>query len=101
MITLQVPPGHGIIFTNNCLHSGGENDSAKTKYRLLAYTASESVHIPHNHGRKYEWSSDNENAIISFATETGGEAEDQTMEDGNVDPDNTHDVGGKVSSASV
>jgi hypothetical protein len=102
MITLQVPPGHGIIFTNNCLHSGGENDSGETKYRLFAYMASESVHIPHNHVTKFEWSSDDENATISFATETGGETEDQTMEEENDDIDNSHDVGDKkVSSASV
>ena len=64
--------------------------------------ASESVHIPHNHVTKFEWSSDDENATISFATETGGETEDQTMDEENDDIDNTHDVGDiKVSSASV
>jgi hypothetical protein len=36
MITLQVSPGLGIIFTNDCLYSGGENDSGKTnKYFIL------------------------------------------------------------------
>ena len=102
LITLQVPPGHGIIFTNNCLHSGGENDSGKTQYRLFAYMASEALHIPHNNVTKFEWSNDDENATIKFATETGVENIDQTMEEENDDVDNTHDVGDvKVSSASV
>ena len=74
----------------------------KTQYHLFAYMASESVHIPHNNVTKFKWSSDNENATISFATETGVETTDQTVKEENDDIDNTHDVGDvKVSSASV
>ena len=90
MITLLVPAGHGIIFTNACLHSGGENDSDKTQFRVFAYMASDLSHIPHNKVTKYNWSSYDENATIGFATQTGGEDEDQGMED--------NDGGGKMRS---
>lgn len=76
MISLLVPAGHGIIFTNACLHSGGENDSDQTKVRVFAYMASDLSHIPHNKVTKYDWSSDSEDATIGFATHTGGEDED-------------------------
>lgn len=81
MITVLVPAGHGIIFTNACLHSGGENDSDETKFRVFAYMASDLSHIPHNKVTKYNWSSHDENSTIGFATQTGGEDEDQEMED--------------------
>lgn len=73
MISLQVPPGHGLIFTNNCLHSGGENDSNNIKYRLFAYMASDPAHIPHNNVTIYNWSSDDNKATIRLVNETGVE----------------------------
>ena len=99
LITLPVPPGHGIIFTNACLHSGGENESDDVKYCLFAYMASELSHIPHNKVTKYKWSSDNNHAKIAFSTATGGEDEDGDMVVDNVHRDNTDHGGGKLSSA--
>ena len=99
LITLPVPPGHGIIFTNACLHSGGENESDDVKYHLFAYMASELSHIPHNKVTKYERSSEDDDAIIAFSTATGGEHEDGDMVDDNVHLDNTDHGGEKVSSA--
>ena len=99
LVTLTVPPGHGIIFTNACLHSGGENDSDDVKYRLFAYMASELSHIPHNKVQKFKWSSADDHAKISFSTATGGEDEDGDMVDDNVHLDNTDHGVGKVTSA--
>jgi hypothetical protein len=58
--------------------------------------ASEALHIPHNNVTKFEWSNDDGNASIKFATDTGVENIDQSMEEENDDVDNTHDVGAKI-----
>ena len=89
LVTLQVPAGHGIIFTNACLHSGGANDTNQTKLRLFAYMASDLSHIPHNTVTNYDWSSQSEDATLGIATETGEEDVDEAEED---------DGGGKLPS---
>ena len=89
LVTLQVPAGHGIIFTNACLHSGGANDSDQIKLGLFAYMASDLSHIPHNEVKKFDWSSQSEDATLGIATETGEEDEDEAEED---------DGGGKLPS---
>jgi hypothetical protein len=61
--------------------------------------ASELSHIPHNKVTKYEWSSEDDHAIIAFSTATGREHEDGDMVEDNVHLDNTYDGGGKISSA--
>jgi ectoine hydroxylase-related dioxygenase (phytanoyl-CoA dioxygenase family) len=37
IVSIKVPPGHAIFFTNACLHSGGPNYSQTNKIRLFAY----------------------------------------------------------------
>jgi hypothetical protein len=56
LIHTTVSPGQMIMFTNNCLHSGGENNTPHTTIRLFAYFASQSSDIPLNGVCKYMWS---------------------------------------------
>ena len=46
--TLKVKGGHAIAFTNELFHAGGENNTAKTIYRLFAYIVSNENDYPNN-----------------------------------------------------
>jgi hypothetical protein len=87
---ITVPPGHGIIFTNACLHSGGVNDSKSTKYCLFAYMASDHSHISHNCNYHFKWSGTGMNATIEYSNNKGGENKD--------DDSYGRDGGGKLKS---
>ena len=59
LVSLTVPAGHMILFSNMCLHSGGENNSKHTLIWLFGYVASNAAHFPINNVCKYNWSSRN------------------------------------------
>jgi hypothetical protein len=65
--TITIPPGHGVIFTNACLHSGGVNDSESTMYCLFAYMASDRSHIPHNRVYRFKWLGKGMDTMIEYS----------------------------------
>ena len=78
IVSIKVPPGHAIFFTNACLHSGGPNFSQNNKIRLFAYMVSNRVHLPMNQVFNYEWSNDDNKdleAVIQFPQDTVGKTE--------------------------
>jgi hypothetical protein len=64
LIYTAVSPGQMIYFTNDCLHSGGENSTPTTLIHLFAYMVSQSSDIPINSVWKYVWSDTSEDAVI-------------------------------------
>ena len=58
--TLTVKRGQLIMFSNNCLHSGGAYlEGDEPVYRLFAYVVCHDVDIPNNTVNKNEWNNDN------------------------------------------
>jgi hypothetical protein len=53
------------MFTDDCLHSGGANETNLTVYRLFAYLVSQPLDIPLNGVSTYEFSDSSGNAVIS------------------------------------
>ena len=101
IVHLTVPAGHGIIFTDACLHAGGANNSTKTLFRLFGYMVSTPAHFPVNQVFKYNWNgpSDDMAATISFVDEKTGEESD-TENDGKIYNDSDSDGDEKQSSRS-
>ena len=64
LIYTVVSPGQMVFFTNDCLHSGGANNTHNTVFRLFAYMASQSSDIPINGVCKYMWSDTSDDAVI-------------------------------------
>jgi hypothetical protein len=52
-----VKRGQAAVFTNKCLHSGGENDGNSDSYRLFAYVTHEQSDIPNGTVRIFGWDS--------------------------------------------
>ena len=64
LIYTTVSPGQMIYFTNDCLHSGGENSTPNSLIRLFAYMVSQPSDIPINSVVKYVWSDTSDDAVI-------------------------------------
>ena len=57
--TVTVKRGQLILFTNNCLHAGGEYlEGEGPIYRLFAYVVCHDVDIPNNTVNRNEWNDD-------------------------------------------
>ena len=57
LVTSIVKRGQAAVFTNKCLHSGGENDSDSDAYRLFAYVTLDRSDIPIGEVRIFRWDS--------------------------------------------
>jgi hypothetical protein len=62
--TSIVQCGEAAVFTNKCLHSGGENDGDSDAFRLFAYVTHEQSDIPGGRVRLFQWDS-SENIVRS------------------------------------
>ena len=62
---MTVYPGEMIMFTNHCLHAGGENDTNEEQTRLFAYLASDESHFPSGEVTTWDWERGNKNPLIS------------------------------------
>jgi hypothetical protein len=52
---MTVNPGEMIMFTNNCLHAGGANDTNEEQTRLFAYLVSDASHFPLGTVTTWDW----------------------------------------------
>ena len=52
---MTVNPGEMIMFTNNCLHAGGPNNTNETQTRLFAYLVSDVSHFPSGTVTTWDW----------------------------------------------
>jgi hypothetical protein len=62
---LTVYPGEMIMFTNHCLHAGGENSTNEEQTRLFAYLASDESHFPSGEVTTWDWQRGDNNPLIS------------------------------------
>jgi hypothetical protein len=69
LVQLTVPVSHAIIFTDACLHSGGQNDSPNHQYRLFGYMVSSASQFPMNRVFKYSWKGATSNVEQSSISE--------------------------------
>ena len=65
MVKTTIFPGQMVMFTDDCLHSGGSNKTNKTVYRLFAYLVSRPSDIPLNGVSTYNFSDSSGDATIS------------------------------------
>ena len=65
VVTTVVDPGEVVIFTNTCLHSGGENKTKKMVYRIFGYVASDEADFPPNKVYLKQWESIAGDAVLS------------------------------------
>jgi len=65
MVKTTIFPGQMVMFTDDCLHSGGSNKTNKTVYRLFAYLVSRPADIPLNGVSTYNFSDSSGDATIS------------------------------------
>lgn len=61
---MTIFPGQMVMFTDDCLHSGGANKTNRTVYRLFAYLVSRPSDIPLNGVSTYDFSGNSNDAII-------------------------------------
>ncbi len=89
LVKIFVPAGHSIVFTNACLHSGGENNSDQTKFYIFAYMASNWNQIPNNAVAKFEWkpSHTNPEATVDFLNQLVGNKEEGGANEKSFDDD--------------
>ena len=62
---MTVYPGEMIMFTNHCLHAGGENSTNEEQTRLFAYLASDESHFPSGEVTTWDWQRGGNNPLIS------------------------------------
>jgi hypothetical protein len=62
---MTVYPGEMIMFTNHCLHAGGENNTNEEQIRLFAYLASDESHFPSGEVTTWDWQRGDNNPLIS------------------------------------
>jgi hypothetical protein len=62
---MTVYPGEMIMFTNHCLHAGGENSTNEEQTRLFAYLASDKSHFPSGEVTTWDWQRGDNNPLIS------------------------------------
>jgi len=60
-----VNPGEMIMFTNHCLHAGGENSTKEEQIRLFAYLVSDESHFPSGKVTTWDWQREDDNPLIS------------------------------------
>ena len=65
VVNTVVGPGEVVIFTNNCLHSGGENKTKKMVYRIFGYVVSGEIDFPLNKVYLKQWESTAGDAVLS------------------------------------
>jgi hypothetical protein len=65
LVRTTIFPGQMVMFTDNCLHSGGSNRTSRKVYRLFAYLASRLKDIPLNGVSKYAFTDNSNNAVIA------------------------------------
>jgi hypothetical protein len=64
LVKMTIFPGQMVMFTDDCLHSGGANKTNLTVYRLFAYLVSRPSDIPLNGVSTYEFSDSSGDAVI-------------------------------------
>jgi hypothetical protein len=80
MLTQTVVPGQAMLFTNNCLHSGGANPTDKWLYRIFMYAVSDIEDFPGKHIFFAPWSSTDPKARLSGMEEEGDDEESASPE---------------------
>jgi hypothetical protein len=62
---MHVYPGEMIMFTNHCLHAGGENFTEEVRIRLFAYLVSNESHFPSGQVTTWDWNRDDNDPLIN------------------------------------
>ena len=62
---MTVYPREMIMFTNHCLHAGGENSTNEEQIRLFAYLVSDESHFPSGKVTTWDWQREDDNPLIS------------------------------------
>ena len=62
---MTVYPGEMIMFTNHCLHAGGENITNEEQTRLFAYLVSDESHFPSGEVTTWDWQRGDNDPLIS------------------------------------
>jgi hypothetical protein len=62
---MTVYPGEMIMFTNHCLHAGGENYTDVEQIRLFAYLVSNESHFPTGQVTTWDWHRGEDDPLIS------------------------------------
>ena len=62
---MTVKAGEMIIFTNNCLHAGGANNTNEEQTRLFAYLASDESHFPSGTVTTWDWQQHSADPLIT------------------------------------
>jgi len=78
IVCTTIFPGQMIMFTDDCLHSGGPNKTDKIVYRLFAYLASRRADIPLNGVSTYTFSQ-TENPDDAVITDVFNGAESEKL----------------------
>ena len=63
IINQLVYPGQAVMFTNYCLHAGGQSTSKKVCYRMFAYMVSDPNDLPDGQVYYYTWKSTNDDEL--------------------------------------
>ena len=71
---MTVYPGEMIMFTNHCLHAGGENNTNEEQTRLFAYLASDESHFPSGEVTTWDWQRGDNDPLISKPSSTANTA---------------------------
>jgi len=71
---MTVYPGEMIMFTNHCLHVGGENNTNEEQTRLFAYLASDESHFPSGKVTTWDWQREDNDPLISKPSSTANTA---------------------------
>ena len=71
---MTVYPGEMIMFTNHCLHAGGENNTNEEQTRLFAYLASDESHFPSGNVTTWDWQRGANDPLISKPSSTANTA---------------------------
>jgi hypothetical protein len=90
---MTVYPGEMIMFTNHCLHAGGENNTNEEQMRLFAYLVSNESHFPSGQVTTWDWNRGDDDPLIRKPS-----ASFNTALSRNPDKDQIRLKGGRVAS---